>query len=723
MKWLFLIYIFILFILFTPNIWIKSKIDTNILYLLHGFVFTFLLYFGRYFFDIKESMIDNKAFDITVNNYPNMDVHRDKYIQYYSELYKKNLEQQNKKYAENINKAEEEIQELDNMIQEQIRESEEKKKEINKQLDKYKAYQAKKLDDIKAEQAQKLELQKKREQEIKAKFDSEYKKMVEKNAMNEINYKKSADELQNYINTLNEKIKSNTNAYEQQILQQNIEAAAQKLLLSEQQKTAENNKIKQDAALLKEQAINETNKNNYEQAMISKENNHKFIIEQKNTKIAELNATNLELDETLQHKISVLTAETKQVTNLVSKIKTLRNEYNVKITTNIAKMEGLDSNNIGDLKKINEIADNIDEYVTSLRDEKTSFKKDITECGKLKTDKNTLDDSYIALQDSLQTSQNKTKKLKDEINKFEAPFRYADSYNNKHRISVINKIIKPQTKYIKDINAYQNNVQQTLQSTINELKKCTSNPKGILADPRGRKAGWKMYTDVNAESIWFNKHQSNDWSQNDLYNVTNILYYRWINPGLDYIYVYMYADDFVNLYVNGSTLAASSGWNHIYALRVHKIGVENGLKKYGCNTFKFHVRNEHGGRSLTTVVYSKPHDNPNGSVKDSTHMKDYILFATGPVWNNGWFSLDENIKHNQHNNSYTLTSESKDASETSVPEQKGFDSIMSSINKDKPVITDAKYKVDNNSVEIARTMAYNHRGTVLDKLSKLLKLY
>jgi len=96
MKWLFLIYIFILFILFTPNIWIKSKIDTNILYLLHGFVFTFLLYFGRYFFDIKESMIDNKAFDITVNNYPNMDVHRDKYIHYYRELYKKNLEQQNR---------------------------------------------------------------------------------------------------------------------------------------------------------------------------------------------------------------------------------------------------------------------------------------------------------------------------------------------------------------------------------------------------------------------------------------------------------------------------------------------------------------------------------------------------------------------------------------------------------------------------------------------------
>jgi hypothetical protein len=453
--------------------------------------------------------------------------------------------------------------------------------------------------------------------------------------------------------------------------------------------------------------------------MISKENNHKFMIEQKNTKIAELNATNLELDETLQHKISVLTAETKQVTNLVSKIKTLRNEYNVKITTNIAKMEGLDSNNIEDLKKINEIADNIDEYVTSLRDEKTSFQKDITECGKLKTDKNTLDDSYIALQDSLQTSQNKTKKLKDEINKFEAPFRDADSYNNKHRISVINKIIEPQTKYINDINAYQNNVQQTLQSTINELKKCTSNPKGILAHPRGavgtaNNTNMKMYTDVNAEAIWFHERTTNSWSRTDKNNnVTNILYYRWMNPGLDYVYVYMFADDFVKLYVNGSTLAASSGLGVNWAKPVHKIGVKN-----GCNTFKFRVRNGFGGQHFTTVVYSKPYD-------DSSNMKDFLLFATGPVWNHGWFSLDENRMSSSYYS--TLTSESKDASETSVPEKNVIDSnmniIMSSINKAKPVITDAKYKVDNNSVEIARTTAYNHRGTVLDKLSKLLKLY
>ncbi len=714
MKWLFLIYIFILFILFTPNIWIKSKIDTNILYLLHVFVFTFLLYFGRYFFDIKESMIDNKAFDITVNNYPNMDVHRDKYIQYYSELYKKNLEQQNKKYAENINKAEEEIQELDNMIQEQIRESEAKKKEINKQLDKYKAYQAKKLDDIKAEQAQKLELQKKREQEIKAKFDSEYKKMVEKNAMNEINYKKSADELQNYINTLNEKIKSNTNAYEQQILQQNIEAAAQKLILSEQQKTAENNKIKQDAALLKEQAINETNKNNYEQAMISKENNHKFIIEQKNTKIAELNATNLELDETLQQKITELTTESTKLTTIKNNIEALRDEHNAKINSNIAKMEGLDSSKPADLKKINEIAKDLDGYVTSLRDEKTTFQKDITECGKIKTYKNTLDDSYIALQDSLILSQDKTKNLKDEINKFEAPFHDADSYNNKHRIAVINKIIEPQTKYINDINAYQNNVQQTLQSTINELKKCTSNPKGILPDPMGKKAGWKMYTDVNAEAIW------DDIGGNE---VTNVLYYRWMNPGLDNVYVYMYADDYVKLYVNGLAWAGSSNNLHTKALTVHKIGTDKGLKKYGCNTFKFHVRDDHGGQHFTTVVYSKPHDNPNGSAKDSTHMKEFILFATGPVWNHGWFYIPGTRKSGQKNNSYKLTSESKDASETSVPEKNDLDSIMSSINKDKPVITNTKYKVDNNSVEIARTTAYTHRATVLDKLSKLLKLY
>jgi len=719
MKWLFLIYIFILFILFTPNIWIKSKIDTNILYLLHGFVFTFLLYFGRYFFDIKESMIDNKAFDITVNNYPNMDVHRDKYIQYYRELYKKNLEQQNQKYAENINKAEEEIQELDNMIQEQIRESEAKKKEINKQLDKYKAYQAKKLDDIKAEQAQKLELQKKREQEIKAKFDSEYKKMVEKNAMNEINYKKSADDLQNYINTLNEKIKSNTNAYEQQILQQNIEAAAQKLILSEQQKTAENNKIKQDAALLREKAVNETNKNKYEQAMISKENNHKFIIEQKNTKIAELNATNLELDETLQQKITELTTESTKLTTIKNNIEALRDDHNAKINSNIAKMEELDSSKPADLKKINEIAKDLDGYVTSLRDEKTSFQKDITECGKLKTDKNTLDDSYIALQDSLQTSQNKTKKLKDEINKFEAPFRDADSYNNKHRISVINKIIEPQTKYINDINAYQNNVQQTLQSTINELKKCTSNPKGILAHPRGAKSdgkntNQKMYTDVNAEAIWFHEITTNSWSRTDKNNnVTNILYYRWMNPGLDYVYVYMFADDAVKLYVNGSTLAASSALGVKFSQQVHKIGVKN-----GCNIFKFRVRNGFGGQHFTTVVYSKPYD-------DSSNMKDFLLFATGPVWNHGWFSLDENRMSSSYYS--TLTSESKDASETSVPEKNVIDSnmniIMSSINKAKPVITDAKYKVDNNSVEIARTTAYNHRGTVLDKLSKLLKLY
>ena len=366
MNWLFLIYIFILFVIFAPNIWITAKIDKNILYLLHGFVFTFLLYFGRYMFDIKESMINNKTFDITVNNHPNMNVHRDKYIQYYREYYKQIQEKQNKKYAENIKKAEEEIQQLDVMIQQQIRESEVKKGEINKQFDNYKAYQEGKLNELKAAQAKNLELQKKNEQDIKDKFDAEYKKLMEEKAFVEINYNKDSRDLQTTIANLNEQIKTNTDSYQQQVLQQNIEVASQKLILSEQLATNKANQIEKEAEITRQKAIVERNKIKYDGDILTLNNNNKRIIEEKNSNIATLNATNLQLDTDLNLKITELSNESKKLDTVKRDLESLRSEYNSTISSIISEMEGLDSNIPGDLEKINKLAADLDGYISGL---------------------------------------------------------------------------------------------------------------------------------------------------------------------------------------------------------------------------------------------------------------------------------------------------------------------------------------------------------------------
>ena len=367
MNWLFLIYIFILFVIFAPNIWITAKIDKNILYLLHGFVFTFLLYFGRYMFDIKESMINNKTFDITVNNHPNMNVHRDKYIQYYREYYKQIQEKQNKKYAENIKKAEEEIEKLDNMIQQQIHDSEVKKGEINKQLDRYKAYQEGKLNELKAAQANNLELQKQNEQAIKNTYDTKYKSLMEAKALVEINYKNESRELQSTIADLNSKIQTNTNAYQQQAIQQQIEVTAQQLLISEQQATIKANKINQDAEIARQKAIVATNKIKYDGDILTINNENKRIIDEKDSNIASLNATNLQLDTDLALKITELSAEREKNENAKTSVEALRSEYNATITAKISEMEGLDSNVPGDLEKINNLAADLDGYVTGLR--------------------------------------------------------------------------------------------------------------------------------------------------------------------------------------------------------------------------------------------------------------------------------------------------------------------------------------------------------------------
>ena len=752
MNWLFLIYIFILFVIFAPNIWITSKIDKNILYLLHGFVFTFLLYFGRYMFDIKESMINNKTFDITVNNHPNMNVHRDKYIQYYREYYKQIQEKQNKKYAENIKKAEEEIQQLDVMIQQQIRESEVKKGEINKQFDNYKAYQEGKLNELKAAQAKNLELQKKNEQDIKDKFDAEYKKLMEEKAFVEINYNKDSRDLQTTIANLNEQIKTNTDSYQQQVLQQNIEVASQKLILSEQLATNKANQIEKEAEITRQKAIVERNKIKYDGDILTLNNNNKRIIEEKNSNIATLNATNLQLDTDLNLKITELSNESKKLDTVKRDLESLRSEYNSTISSIISEMEGLDSNIPGDLEKINKLAADLDGYISGLATnrsekamldekysklttantqtelDKSTIEKELsnlknkynTNIGnvdeltsqytELKREKDDLFTNYTTLQnakaklqtefDKLNSNDYKTSKEYNELNtqletkNKELSDKNKDILDKNKEItelsaklsnikpeisdwdtstvtyikSINDKMVAPKNNYIKDINAYNNDVKKSLETTINELKLCSTNPKGTLPRLKGRKNTNAIYMDAYAEAAWHGSDSSDN---------TNVLYYRWMNTGYDAVYVYMFADDYVKLYVNNNTFRGSSGTNHTYsspgAYTPHKIDTGMGLKKYGCNTFKFAIRDDRKSEHFTAAVYSKMHDaSTNGS------MKQYALFATGPYWNRGWFYIPAALR-GMKGNDYTLPAsaepaDSRATSDTS-PELNALSSI------------------------------------------------
>jgi predicted nucleic acid-binding Zn-ribbon protein len=954
MNWLFLIYIFILFILFTPNIWITVNIDKNILYLLHGFVFTFLLYFCRYMFDIKESMINNKTFDITVNNHPNMNVHRDKYIQYYREYYKQIQEKQNKKYAENIKKAEEEIEKLDNMIQQQIHDSEVKKGEINKQLDRYKAYQEGKLNELKAAQAKNLELQKKNEQDIKNKFNVKYKSLMEAKALVEINYKNESSNLKSTIADLNSQIQTNTDSYQQQLLQQQIEVTAQQLLLRDQQNTAESIRIEKDAEITRQKAIVEINKIKYDGDILTINNENKRIIEEKNSNIATLNATNLQLDTALALKITELSAEREKNENAKTSVEALRSEYNATITAKISEMEGLDSNVPGDLEKINILAADLDGYVTGLRknridnqenynklfagteelnkqyttltDEKEKIEKDFSNLKSsydtninnnkelqssfdalkkkkddleqalgdlqtsydtniknnkdlqssfdiLKQEKGDLDDSYTKLQqekgdlekalgdlenqtntisgnvsglkaqyntlqqekgelstkyNELINTKNKLKtdyddielKLKTKSNEYTAlqdtkdklktdyddiklklnsksneyndlvkkinsnDYRTAQEYNElntqletknteietkkneietkkneietmKNEIetknteianqkkeianknneltelsakladiklaisnwdtsnatyiqSINDKMVTPKNNYINDINTYNNDVNNTLRTTMNELTLCSRNPKGNVPIARGRQSSDVRYTDAYAEAVWYDSGDG---------GYTNVLYYRWMNTGHDAVYVYMFADDYVKLYVNDNTFRGSSNTNHTYsspgAYTPHKIDTSMGLKKFGCNTFKFKIYDDRKSEHFTAAVYSKYHDKTtNGS------MKKYALFATGPSWNEGWFFISSMKR--REGTSYTLpaSEEHEDTRATSTPDKTILDSIIESTKK-MPSLNASNYVVDNNDIITKKKYSMSAQQSVMSILNNV----
>ena len=283
-----------------------------------------------------------------------------------------------------------------------------------------------------------------------------------------------------------------------------------------------------------------------------------------------------------------------------------------------------------------------------------------------------------------------------------------DTSNATYIQSIQDKMVTPKNNYIKDINAYNTDVNNTLQTTMNELTLCSRNPKGKVPIARGRQSSDVRYTDAYAEAVWYDSGDG---------GYTNVMYYRWMNTGHDAVYVYMFADDYVKLYVNDHTFRGSTVTNHTYsspgAYTPHKIDTRMGLKKFGCNTFKFKIYDDRKSEHFTAAVYSKIHDySKNGS------MKKYALFATGPSWNEGWFFISSMKR--REGTSYTLpaSQEHVDTRATSTPDKTILNSIIESTKK-MPSLTASNYVVDNNDIITKKEYSMSKQQSVMSILNNV----
>jgi hypothetical protein len=192
-----------------------------------------------------------------------------------------------------------------------------------------------------------------------------------------------------------------------------------------------------------------------------------------------------------------------------------------------------------------------------------------------------------------------------------------------------------------------------------------------------------------------------------------------MNTGHDAVYVYMFADDYVKLYVNDNKFRGSPKTNNTYSspgrYTPHKIDTSMGLKKFGCNTFKFKIYDDRKSEHFTAAVYSKMHDgSKNGS------MKKNALFATGPSWNEGWFFISSMKRREGTTFKLPASQEHVDTLATSTPDKTIFDKFTDTVKK-MPSLTASKYVVDNKGVETKKDSVTDKRQEYIKSLGIVTK--